>query len=176
MEDEIINEELSIQNERVNPARTMDSKTFTKPVSELRFPNPVTLDIEESVQDAIMFMQMKQFGCILITKGEELVGILTERDIISKAIGAEKDFHSMKVSEIMTPNPESFQAHDTIGYIMKAMAVGGFRHVPIIDKENHPVGVVSVKDIVNFIVEHFAEDVLNLPPKPILKTDTREGA
>ena len=46
------------------------------------------------------------------------------------------------------------------------MSVGGYRHVPIVDRENKPIGIVSVKDVVNFIVEHYPQEILNLPPEP----------
>ncbi|HLX13244.1 MAG TPA: CBS domain-containing protein [Bacteroidota bacterium] len=176
MSDEIIDEEMEIMNEPAKTSKPFDSHTFMRPVKDLNFPAPVMLDIEETVQDAIMFMQVKQFGCVLITEKHQLVGILTERDIIAKAIGDDKDFHSQKVRDIMTPNPEAFQSDDSLGFIMKAMTVGGYRHVPIVDADNTPVGIISVRDIIAFIVEHFPEEVLNLPPKPMRLTKEREGA
>jgi CBS domain-containing protein len=46
------------------------------------------------------------------------------------------------------------------------MHVGGYRHVPLVDEAGRPVGVISVKDIVSFLVELFPAAVLNLPPDP----------
>jgi CBS domain-containing protein len=164
--DNISDKGTPVMNDQGASGKGLDSRIFMQPVKDLKFSLPVVLDIEESVQDAIMFMQVKQFGCLLVTEKHELVGILTERDIISKAIGEEKGFHDLKVKDIMTPNPETFREDDTIGFAMKAMTAGGYRHVPIVDNENIPVGIVSVRDIVSFIVDHFAAEVLNLPPRP----------
>lgn len=176
LDDDTINEDLSIMNERMAPSKVLDAKTFMEPIRNINPSTPVTIDIDDSLQDALMFMQMKQFGCVLITQGNELAGILTERDIIAKAIGQNDDMNSMKIKDIMTPNPESFHEEDPIAYVMRAMTIGGYRHVPIIDMQNRPVGVVSVKDIIRFIVEHFAEEVMNLPPKPVRTAVAREGA
>jgi CBS domain-containing protein len=175
MDNEIINEDLSIMNERMVPSKKLDSDTFLKPVKELTIPAPVTLAIEAPVQDALALMQMKQIGCILITRDTQLVGIVTERDFIAKAIGHNR-YNSMKVEDIMTPHPESFQENDEIAYVIKAMCVGGYRHVPIVNEKNEPVGMVSVKDIIRFIVDHFPEQLMNLPPTPIRSTTESDGA
>jgi CBS domain-containing protein len=175
MEDEIINEDLTIMKERMAPSKVLDSKTFLKPVKDLNLSTPVTLDVDDTLQDALMFMQMKQFGCILVTKGQKLTGIVTERDIIAKAIGHE-EYNTMKIIDIMSPNPEAFQEDDEIAYVVKAMSIGGYRHVPIVNDKNEPVGMVSVKDIIRFVVDHFAEEIMNLPPAPIRKASEREGA
>jgi CBS domain-containing protein len=55
------------------------------------------------------------------------------------------------------------------------MSVGGFRHVPLVDDERRPAGILSVKDIVDYLVEHFPRDVLNIPPEPGKHSRTPEG-
>ncbi|MBC8216264.1 MAG: CBS domain-containing protein [Candidatus Marinimicrobia bacterium] len=47
------------------------------------------------------------------------------------------------------------------------MVIGGFRHVPIIDDDAKPVGLISVKDIINHIGNYFSKDIINLPPQPL---------
>jgi hypothetical protein len=58
---------------------------------------------------------------------------------------------------------------------MNAMHVGGYRHVPVVDAGNVPLAVVSVKDIIGFIVENFPQEILNLPPKPLRTTSREDG-
>jgi len=76
----------------------------------------------------------------------------------------------------MTAKVEGFQPEDSVAYVLNAMHVGGYRHVPVVDETGKPLAVVSVKDIVGFLIEHFSEDILNLPPAPMRKTEQREGA
>lgn len=175
MPDENLDEEFSIMYKESDKVKVLDSNTFRKPLKNLKVPKPITLELGSPVQEALVLMQLKQFGCILITKDEKLAGILTERDIIVKALGEETELSDMKVDDIMTPNPEAFQPQDSISYVMNAMVVGGYRHVPVVNEQNVPLAIVSVKDIIGFIVEHFSEEVLNLPPKPIRKTGTIDG-
>lgn len=174
LHDEALNEDLSMQNERMHPPKTIDASVFMRPVSELNPSPPVTIDITDTLQDALMFMQLKQMGCVLITKGVALIGILSERDLIAKVLG-HKDLTSLKLGEVMTSHPETFHPDDPIAFIMKAMTVGGYRHIPIVDDQDQPVGIVSMKDIVRYLVEHFPEDVMNLPPQPLRKSATENG-
>ena len=175
MENDAVNEDLTIMNERMGNPKVLDSRIFLRPIKDLKPFMPITIDIEDSLQDALMFMQMKQFGCVLVTKGSELAGIVTERDIIAK-VAPHGDFDSVKVKDIMTPNPEAFHENDEIAYAVKAMSVGGYRHVPIVNESHEPVGMLSVKDVIRFIVDHFPDEIMNLPPSPIRKGTEREGA
>ena len=68
--------------------------------------------------------------------------------------------------DVMTRDPEAISFHDTIAVALNKMTVGGFRHVPLVDIQKRPVGVLSMKDIVNYFVEHFPAHVLNVPPDP----------
>jgi CBS domain-containing protein len=175
MADEFIDEEWSIMYEESAKTKVLDSDTFKKPVKNIKVKKPLMLDVGKMVSDAVEVMQQKNMGCVLIVKGGKLAGILTERDILMKLIGSGKDFGKVKVEDIMTRDPQAFQPEDSVAFVLNAMAVGGYRHVPIVDQENRPVAVVSMKDIVNFIVEHFPEEVINLPPRPIRHTDQIDG-
>jgi CBS domain-containing protein len=56
------------------------------------------------------------------------------------------------------------------------MVSGGYRHLPVVDEEGRPVGVLSVKQIMHYLVEHFPSTVYNLPPDPRVVPQEREGA
>jgi CBS domain-containing protein len=175
MEDDAVNEEFSIMYEESEKVKVLDSNTFKKPIKNIKVGKPICLDDDATVQDVLSMMQIKQFGCVLITKDQQLVGILTERDIVTKVVGSGQDPSEVSVKEVMTPNPEAFQPDDSIAFVMNAMVVGGYRHVPVVDESGIPIAVVSIKDIIAFIVEHFSQEVLNLPPKPLRNVKTQDG-
>ena len=174
MSDEYIDEELSQMYDEPG-AKVLDSATFKLAIRHLKAQKPITVDPESRVAEAVEIMRNMRFGCVVVTEQEKLVGILTERDILIKVAGI-KGAERLKVRDIMTLDPEVFQQDDSIAHVMNAMHVGGYRHVPVVDAANKPVAILSVKDIVEFILDHFAEDVLNLPPKPVRTTGQREGA
>lgn len=175
MDDEILDEEWSIMYQEAEHVKVLDSNTFKKAVKNIKVRKPLVLNVGKTVKDAVELMQQKRLACVLVVKEGKLAGILTERDVLMKSVGSGKDMAKAKVEEIMTPNPETFQPEDSVAFVLNAMSVGGYRHVPIVDEQNHPLAAVSAKDIVSFIVEHFPEEVLNLPPRPMRRTDEVDG-
>jgi len=141
---------------QATPGTVKDVMMFGRPVSELGSPMAVMLDAEDSIEEALNFMLLKQMGCILATTGEELVGILTERDILLKVVSERTDMSTIKISGIMTPNPESFRETDPIAAVIMKMQAGGYRHAPIVDAANHPIGIISVKDIIQFVANNIS--------------------
>ena len=108
-------------------------------------------------------MREHRVGCVLVVEDARLVGILTERDLLLKL---EQGGLDQPLRLLMTPEPEVLKADDPIVYALNKMSVGGFRHVPLVDAERRPVGVISVKDIVDYICDFFPNDVLTVPPDP----------
>lgn len=126
----------------------------------------VSVSPSTSVADAIHAMIVRRIGCVLVVDGETLVGIFTERDVLMRVVEAGKNPRLTPVSAYMTANPEVLTENDKIAYALNKMSVGGFRHIPIMDSQGKPRFVLSVKDIVNYIVELAPSGVLNLPPEP----------
>ncbi|HEY4612710.1 MAG TPA: CBS domain-containing protein [Bacteroidota bacterium] len=175
MHEEELEDELSHMYQEGSGAKAFDSSTFKEPIKNLQVHTPVEVRPTHSVADAVALMNQKKVGCVLVTEGGKMVGIFTERDILTRVFG-KKDTEKLPVRDVMTAKPEAFQQEDSIAYVLNAMTVGGYRHVPVVDEKGKPVAVLSVKDIMGFIIEHFPEEVLNLPPEPIRKTEQREGA
>ena len=118
-----------------------------------------------------------RIGCALIMDGEKLVGLFSERDVLLKVVAKGLDAASLPVSDVMTPDPECLQHDDAIAYALNKMAVGGYRHVPILKDDGVPEAIVSMRDIVNYIVQFYPEEILALPDSPRgTITTKREGA
>ena len=121
-------------------------------VSVLEPSTPISLDIGSTVADAIHLMKERRIGCVLIIKDDELVGIFSERDVLTKALGRGQDHSQTKIADLMTSDPECLHHEDSVGFALNKMSVGSFRHIPIVDTENRPVGVISSKDIFRYLV------------------------
>ena len=140
---------------------------LTAPVSELAMREPVLVDASTTITEAVNLMNQHRIGCLLVLRDGKLAGIFTERDVLKRVV-----FHdgagAQRVDSVMTPKPETLRSTDTLAFALNRMSDGGYRHVPIVSRDGTPIGVLSVKDVVTFLVNLFPEDVLNLPPSPEL--------
>jgi CBS domain-containing protein len=95
--------------------------------------------------------------CVLVTEGETLVGIFTERDFVFRVAAEDRDPSTTALADVMTGEPETLRPEDCISYAINRMAVRGFRNVPIVDDGGRLVGLLSVRDVMSHLREVFAE-------------------
>jgi CBS domain-containing protein len=135
---------------------------------------PLAASVTEKVGQVLQLLRAQRTGAVLICDGEKLVGILTERDAL-KLMASGADF-STPVRDVMSSNPATISSTATVSDAIRVMAEGGYRHLPIVDKDGTPTGVLAVHGIVHYMVDHFPETVYNLPPDPKAAPREREGA
>ena len=117
-----------------------------------------------TVAEAVELMNEKRIGALLVVEEGALRGIFTERDVLRKAFDG--DPKALTVGELMTPDPETVDLSDGIAYALNKMHLGGYRHIPVCDRAGGTWRMISVKDVVRWIVELFPDAILNLPPEP----------
>lgn len=145
--------------------RDVGREMLETPLSELKRAPAVTVAADATVARAAELMRKKKVSAVLVKKGAKLLGIFTERDLVSRAMAA-KAWTRAPVKRFMTPSPETLKLSDPVAYALNKMSVGRFRHVPLVGKDGKPAGVISIRDIVDFIVELCPEEILNLPSQP----------
>ena len=118
---------------------------------------------ERGYENALMSEIAEQAG---IVEGSLYRYFENKRDLLTKVAGKYQPFDELPVAQFMTPNPETLPPSASVAYALNKMSVDGYRHIPIVDEHARAIGVLSVKDIVNFVVEFFPESILNLPLDP----------
>ena len=175
MEDHL-DEESQIMNERDEQEKlTLSVEAFREQILKLRMPPVQTLDISGTIKNAVDIMQENNIGSIVVTKERKLEGIVTERDILMKVIGKIDKWEETNITTVMTADPTSLRPQDMIAYVMNNMSIGGYRHVPIVNDENEPISIVSIKDIMNYIVSYFPGEIVHLTSEPYRGPVNREG-
>lgn len=111
---------------------------------------PETIDAAADVNDAIRRMHDKGIDCVLVTEAGRLVGIFTDRDAVVKLAG--QSSRSQPIADLMTRDPVVLRHDETIAVAINKMAVGGFRHIPIVE-DGRPSGVVTARDVFRHIVD-----------------------
>ena len=144
-------------------------------VSRLEASPPRSVDPSQTVGEAIRLMREQRVGCLLVCEGGRLTGLFTERDLLVRVLGCNKPM-TTPVMEVMTAPAITIMPSDSIRMAIKRMQHGGHRHLPVVNENNEPVGILSVKRIIHYLVEHFPGAVYNLPPEPSGVLRKREGA
>ena len=152
------------------------TELFSTKIKVLEPATPISVPLGSSLRAVVSTLQEKRIGCALVTHDNELAGIITERDLTFQVLGHDVDIDEAQVDAFMTPNPESLTPEAPIAFALNRMKLGGYRHVPLVNSDNKPVGIISVKDIVNWLVDEFPDTILNLPPEPQVYGKSREGA
>ena len=155
----------------------LDEDALREPVSTLEPRKPVVVGPQTPALEAVAVMREQGMGCVLVVRSNRLKGIFTERDVLNHLVGLGPEVAKTPVRKLMTGNPETLRPSDSIAYALNKMSLGGYRHIPLVDNSDTPVGVISVKDIVNYLVQQFPKSVMNLPTLPRGNyTREREGA
>lgn len=153
---------------RRRPRRTFDAHLLDEPLTLLPSRPPLTLSETASVLDAVHAMASQHRGCVLITEDgsvrSPLKGIFTERDVVLKVIEGERNPAEVSLGDVMVREPETLPTDAKLAWALNMMSVGGFRHLPVTDERGWPALILSVRDIVDFLVEAFPAEILNLPP------------
>jgi CBS domain-containing protein len=132
----------------------IDNRFLSKSLGVLNPPVPVAVLIGEPVAKAVKLLQTQKSGCLLVTnKQGALEGIFTERDVVLKVVLSDMDLSSSPVENFMTKNPQTASMTTTVAYALNMMSHGGFRNLPILDEDGIPVGLVAVKNIIDFLAQ-----------------------
>ncbi len=159
-----------------------DSHDGTEPgmldveLAEVPLRKPLEVAPHARIGEVIRGMNDMRTGCALVIDAGELVGIFTERDVLTKVAGSGVDTKTIAVSEVMTREPDVLRTDATVAFALNRMSVEGYRHIPIVDERGRAVGVVGMRDIIDWLVERYPNAVLNVPSGPASVPRSREGA
>jgi CBS domain-containing protein len=169
MREETQAEESQIGQERAHSAARLGPlAVLQRHIRELlpTLPPAVALGHQAPVRDAIAVMREKQLSCVLVVEHGQLVGVFTERDVVTKVAATPLDVDHVPLRDVMQPDPECLQLDDELVYALQQMLRGAYRHVPVVDEQRRPTALVSLQTIIEELVAAFPHELLNLPPSP----------
>jgi CBS domain-containing protein len=127
--------------------------TLVKQLLRSKGPEVFTITPDTSVYDALQTMADKNIGALVVVDGDEVVGIISERDYARKVILQGKTSMKVPVHEIMTERVYCVNPENTIEQCMALMTDKRVRHLPVLEKDKL-VGIVSIGDAVKVIISN----------------------
>jgi CBS domain-containing protein len=121
----------------------------------------ISVTAESSVLDAIKIMAERAIGSLLVMQGDELLGIVTERDYARKVIVKGRSSETTAVGEIMTAKVRTATINDTVNNCMAIMTERRIRHLPVVD-DGKVIGMISIGDLVQAIISDQQEEIEHL--------------
>ena len=119
----------------------------------------LTCDPDQTVYEAVVSMSYRGCGAIVVTKADKLMGIFTERDLLGRVVAHGRDIESTKISDVMSSNIETAKPHDSVFLCMGRMNHGGYRHMPVTDKDDKLIGILSQRDFISYTMDHLTEKI-----------------
>jgi len=136
------------------------------PVSELPPRAHANVDVAAPLWKVVTAMTDHGRGAVLVEEDGALVGIFTERDLMSRVDHTDALWSHVMVRDVMTPHPMVVHPDDSLAEALRRLREGHRRHLPVVDDRGHVIGLLSVRDILTHIANKFPEEMLNLPPLP----------
>lgn len=130
-------------------ASAMPDGFMSEHLDSLGIGAPSLIEATEPVSAAIRRMRDEGVDCLLVMSEGRLVGIFTERDAVLKVAGTMTE--AFDVRDVMTEDPVVLRHDDPVAVAVNKMAVGGFRHIPILDGDR-PIGVVAAPDVFRHVL------------------------
>jgi CBS domain-containing protein len=138
---------------------------------------PLSVRETASVAEAVASMMARRRAAVLVVDAEgRLVGIFTERDVLTRVVARGLEPGVTPIGQVMTRDPDALSVGDRVAYAVNRMSVAGYRTIPLVDATRRPVGVVTVNHVIKWMADLFPEAVLNLRPGDALKRPSEVDA
>ena len=119
----------------------------------------LTATAEITVAEAARLMKKKSLGSVMVVKDNgRLAGIFTERDAVFRVLAEGRDPKTTRLSDVMTPQPQTITPEKPFGHALLMMYESGFRHVPVVE-DGKPVGMVSARDVLGPELQEFESEL-----------------
>jgi CBS domain-containing protein len=119
---------------------------MTQTIRDVMTKKPVALDHTATVVDAARAMREGNFGTVIVVKNGKVCGVVTDRDIVIRAVAGSHDPRLVTIGEICTEDVMTVGPDEPLAQVIMLMREKAIRRVPVVE-DGHPVGVVSLGDL-----------------------------
>jgi CBS domain-containing protein len=122
----------------------------------------VTVQPDITVMEAVRTMVEESIGAIAVIRGNRLVGVFSERDLMLRVVSPRRDPEQILVGDVMTSPVETIRRDSTVDDALKVMLDRHIRHLPIIDRDGTLCGMISMRSLLHDKVEDLTDQLDSL--------------
>ncbi|MFV0132251.1 CBS domain-containing protein [Streptomyces sp. HMX87] len=119
---------------------------MTQYVRDIMTGDPVTVEPQTSVHAVARIMRDQDLGAVLVTDGDELRGLVTDRDLVIRSLADGGDVDQITVAGACSDDVVTVRPDEDLDHAIRLMREHAVRRIPVVDEEQHPVGIVSLGD------------------------------
>ncbi|MEZ6132497.1 MAG: CBS domain-containing protein [Planctomycetaceae bacterium] len=147
-----------------DPLENYDPPVFDDPIQQALHDESVSsiqsqpltcVNADLSVRDTMKLMVGRQIACVLVEENDRLVGVFGDRDVLDRVALEYDQVIDEPVRTVMSADPVYVMEDDTAARVLTVMSVSGYRHVPVVNADLKPVGIVSPQRMAAFLKVHF---------------------
>ncbi len=116
-------------------------------VRDVMTANPKTVTDSDSVLDVARIMRDSNTGVVPVVNGKKIIGLVTDRDIVVRVLADGKDIKNARVNDVMTKQVRTVNEDASVSEVLDLMSGAQIRRIPVVNRNNELVGIVSMKDI-----------------------------
>lgn len=131
------------------PSNRFEERLVEQPLSSVASAGALTAHPDEPIADVLRRMQESDIGSVVVERDGAILGIFTELDALALA---DRQLDGLTVGALMTADPVVLRLDDSIAVAIHKMAVGGFRHIPLVG-DGQATSVVTARDVFRHILE-----------------------
>jgi CBS domain-containing protein len=128
-------------------AQQQKSGAGSRRVGDVMTANPQCVSERDSLIDAARIMKNQDTGVVPVVDGKKVIGLITDRDIVVRAIADGKDLSNVRVNDVMSRQVRSVKEDTSVDEVLNLMTTAEIRRVPVVNQSDEIVGIVSIGDL-----------------------------
>jgi len=153
---------------------SLEQELKSEKVTHLNLTGFCIVDSGTAVHETLGYMRQNKVNVCLVTENHSLIGIFTDRDVITK-VAAQPDTLNQPIDSVMTADPISIKPDTTAANALWLMDDKGFRNLPVVGDDGRVVGNMTHQSVINYLAARYPVEVQNRPPRPDQFPRKQEG-
>jgi len=139
------------------PSDPLEQAMQGTPVSDIQTQPFTVVPPDMPTCEAIRTLARAEISCLLVTDAGRLIGVFGDRDALDHVTLEYERVINRPVKNVMTKEPLSIRADESVAAAVQVMAKSGYRHLPVLDRDDQLIGIVSPQRLITFLRTYFVE-------------------